>query len=462
MAYKEVLRVEIQEVIRRWQTRGSQRQIAEGTGLSRATVRKYLSAAKGEGIAQDGSAPSEEQLSRLAGISRAGPKRVETPVEDSLAPWGDQIYQWLTGDRLKVTRVQELLATRGCAVSYTSLRRFIRKRNWGRRSVRTVRMADTEPGEVAEADFGRLGMITDPATGRRKVVWALIIVLSYSRHCFVWPTHSQKFEDVVVGLEAEWAFFGGVPKYLVIDNFPAAVAGSDPLHPRLTRGFLEYSQHRGFVADPARARHPKDKPKVERSVPYVRERLFKGGDFNGLAHLRSEARRWCLEVAGQRIHGTTRRQPLVVFQDEERHTLLPWDGEPYEITHWRTAKVHSDHHVSCQYALYSVPASCCPPGQKVEIRLDSKLVRIYHRGQAGQDPRASAQRRPRYRSRRLFGRAHRLHHEGAGAHQAQRCSAGTGGGPIRPTALRRPASLVEDQAGAQADQAGGALHRRAS
>ena len=81
-------------------------------------------------------------------------------VEDSLAPWADQIYQWLTGDRLKVTRVQELLSARGCTVSYTSLRRFIRKRNWGGRSARTVRMAGTEPGEVAEADFGRLGMIT--------------------------------------------------------------------------------------------------------------------------------------------------------------------------------------------------------------------------------------------------------------------------------------------------------------
>ena len=238
MAYKEVVfRVKVQEVIRRWQAGGSQRQIAEGTGLSRATVRKYLAAAKGEGIAQDGPAPSEEQLSRLAGISRAGPKRVETPVEDSLAPWADQVYQWLTGDRLTVTRIQELLTARGCTVSYTSLRRLIRKRNCGRRSVRTVRMADTEPGEVAEADFGRLGMITDPATGRRKVVWALIIVLSYSRHCFVWPTHSQKLEDVIAGLEAAWAFFGGVPRYLVIDNFPAAVAGSDPLHPRLTEDF---------------------------------------------------------------------------------------------------------------------------------------------------------------------------------------------------------------------------------
>ena len=60
--------------------------------------------------------------------------------------------------------------------------------------------------------------------------------------------------------------------------------------------------------------------------------------------------------------------------------MVPWDGEPYEVTHWRTAKVHPDHHVACQYALYSVPSALCPPGQQVEIGLGSKLVRIYHRG----------------------------------------------------------------------------------
>ena len=86
-------------------------------------------------------------------------------------------------------------------------------------------------------------------------------------------------------------------------------------------------------------------------------------------------------VAGMRIHGTTRRQPLQVFLDEERLALLPWDGVPYEVTHWRTAKVHTDHHVACQYALYSVPSTLCPPGQQVEVGLGLKLVRIFHRGQ---------------------------------------------------------------------------------
>ena len=56
--------------------------------------------------------------------------------------------------------------------------------------------------------------------------------------------------------------------------------------------------------------------------------------------------RWCRDVAGRRVHGTTRRQPLVVFLDEERETRALWDGEPYEITHWRTVKVHPDHHVA--------------------------------------------------------------------------------------------------------------------
>ena len=149
---------------------------------------------------------------------------------------------------------------------------------------------------------------------------------------------------------------------------------------RAARGFLEYSQRRGFIADAARVRHPKDKPKVERGVPYARERFFKGGEFTDLPHLRSEAQRWCRDVAGLRIHGTTRRKPLVVFQDEERHALIPWDGEPYEISGWRNAKVHQDHHIQCLQALYSVPSSLCPPGQKVEIRVDSKLVHIYHRG----------------------------------------------------------------------------------
>ena len=105
-----------------------------------------------------------------------------------------------------------------------------------------------------------------------------------------------------------------------------------------------------------------------------------------LADVRGQAQRWCSQVAGLRIHGTTRRQPLVVFQDEERQALLPWDGQLYEIADWRNAKVHQDHHIQCQQALYSVPSSLCPPGQRVEVQGGQQAGANLPPGSADQDP----------------------------------------------------------------------------
>ena len=170
MAYREVHCVEIREVIRRWQAGLSQRRIAGGTGVSRPTVRRYIEAAEAAGLEPGGPEPSEEQLARLATLSRTGPRQAAVPSEELLAPWAEQVEGWLTAERLQVTRVQELLAERGCEVSYSSLRRFIARRGWGRRQPVTVRMEDGPPGEVAELDFGRLGLIPDPESGRRRTV----------------------------------------------------------------------------------------------------------------------------------------------------------------------------------------------------------------------------------------------------------------------------------------------------
>ena len=90
MAYRKVTRVEIQEIIRRWQSGRrvppnclGDRCIAEhGAQVPLPAQGQVLSAAKAEGIARDGPAPTADQLSRQA----------ETPSEDLLAPWADQIY----------------------------------------------------------------------------------------------------------------------------------------------------------------------------------------------------------------------------------------------------------------------------------------------------------------------------------------------------------------------------------
>ena len=113
----------------------------------------------------------------------------------------------------------------------------------------------------------------------------------------------------------------------------------------------------------------------------MRERFFKGGSFADLEDCKRQAERWCSEVAGLRVHGTTRKLPLEVFASEECQHLQPHDGVIYDVPLWREAKVHPDHHISFGQALYSVPASTCPPGTKLEVRGDRTLVRLYKKGE---------------------------------------------------------------------------------
>lgn len=146
----------------------------------------------------------------------------------------DQVARWLQEERLQLTRVHELLVRDGVVISYTTLRRYVRETGLWKRAPSTVRMADCPPGEVAEMDFGRLGSIVDASTGKKQTVWALLVVLPYSRHCFVWPLLQQTLIESVTGLEAAWRFFGGVPQRLILDNFPAAPRGA--VYPRGLRG----------------------------------------------------------------------------------------------------------------------------------------------------------------------------------------------------------------------------------
>ena len=67
------------------------------------------------------------------------------PSQDLLMQWGDQIYQWLTGDRSQMTRIHELLAVIGCRVSYSSLRRFTVKGDRGPRAELHPQAAQCRP-----------------------------------------------------------------------------------------------------------------------------------------------------------------------------------------------------------------------------------------------------------------------------------------------------------------------------
>ncbi|MCZ6807429.1 MAG: IS21 family transposase, partial [Deltaproteobacteria bacterium] len=375
----------ILDVLRR-ATRGErQRAISRVTGHSRSTIRRWLKVARHSGWQPCDGEPGEGLAREIA--TQVRPVRDEASPGESqarLLPHRAQIEAWLSPEDerrgLRLTKVQQLLARKGVVVPYSSLHRFAVERcGFADRRRLTVRRADVDPGELAEVDFGKLGLVWDPASERRRVHHALIVTLVYSRHQYVYVTPSQKVPDLIAGLEEAWAFFGGCPARVVLDNLKAAVTKADRYDPIFQRTFAEYAGYRGFVIDAAVPRSPTGKPVVERGVQYMRESFFRGESWLDRDHVQREAIRWCLETAGQRVHGTTRRRPRVVFENEEHPKLIALAKEPFDPPSWSQCKVHPDHHVQFLKGFYSAPTRHV--GKQVWVRGDSKLVRIYVDGE---------------------------------------------------------------------------------
>ena len=377
MARKEYSMIEIVDVLRRYQQGDGIRAIARSTGIDRNTVRKYLRMAEEKGFSKAGSIELEalamEVFQEAQGPS--GPPAVRNPV---LRSYQQLLEEWLAKDQLTLTKAHIKLARMGVTVSYSSLYRYVQE-HLSPSLRNTVRMADCEPGEVAEVDFGRLGLLEDREAGRKRLLHALVVTLRYSRHQHVWVTFRQDLSSLIQGIEEAWLFFGGISRRVVIDNLRAAVVKSDRYAPLFQRTSLEYSQYRGFLLDSTVVRHPEGKATVERQIPYVRENFFKGESFRDREHVQQEAIRWCQSTAGLRIHGTTRQRPRIVFEQEEQRALLPLTGERFDTPQWGFCKVHPDHHIRFGYALYSVPTRYI--GQEVDVRKDSQLVRLYLKGE---------------------------------------------------------------------------------
>ena len=311
---------------------------------------------------------------RRSGLARPGGHGL---AWGQLEPCQEQIAQWVK-DGVTVVKIGVLLERRGVVVPYRTLHRFCVERCGFGPAATTVRVADGEPGMECQIDFGYLGLLADPVTGRRRKVHALIFTACYSRHMFVWLSFSQTLAAFVAGCEAAWAFFGGVFKVVIPDNASPIVADADAVNPRFTAGWLDYAQHCGFATDAARVRSPKDKPKVERAVQYVRGNFWAGEDFAGLADAQERVAAWCQMTAGMRIHGTIAARPAEVFAGHEAGLLLPVPAA-YDVPVFTSVKVHRDFHVEVARSLYSAPKEYL--GRHLDARADSCLVKLFHRGQ---------------------------------------------------------------------------------
>jgi transposase len=381
MAFREVSVIQVREVLRRWMRNdGGERVIAEGAGVDRKTARRYIEAAEQLGLDRSGDDAqlNDELIGRVCEIVRPSRPNGHGASRELLNVHEESIKEWLD-QGLSAAKVGDLLARRGVNVPDRTLQRFCAEKGGAKRRGDTVRVADGDPGQELQTDFGRMGVVFDPHTNRRRVVHALIVVAVWSRYMFVWLTYGQRTEDVIEGLDAAWRFFNGVFPILIPDNLSPVVTKADTIEPQFNDTFLEYAQDRGFLIDAARVRHPKDKPRVERQVPYVRGRFFAGETFVDLVDAQRRAEEWCRSGAGLRIHGTTRCRPAEAFAASEQGLLLPAPLLPYDVPIFSSPKVHKDRHVEVARSIYSVPGELV--GQTLLARADAATVKLYAKGQ---------------------------------------------------------------------------------
>jgi hypothetical protein len=150
----------------------------------------------------------------------------------------------------------------------------------------------------------------------------------------------------------------------------------DLYDPKLNRAYGELAAHYGCLIDPARASKPKDKPRVERQMPYVRDSFWRGRVWGSEAEMQAAAVVWCQEVAGRRQHRSLEgAAPAVVFAAVEADALRGLPLSRFELARWSTPKVGPDCHIKVAKALYSVPWKLI--GRRVDARESDRIVEVF-------------------------------------------------------------------------------------
>lgn len=259
-------------------------------------------------------------------------------------------------------------------VSYSQFGKYLRK-HLGTKLPKPAPILTHRAGEKAQVDYADGLWLTERRTGNKKRVQLFCGVLPFSSLTFAEFSSSQKLHDFIRSHERMWSYFGGVTRYVVIDNLKAGVTKSHCYDPDINPTYCDYGNHSGFAVLPARPRTPRDKASVEAAIGVI-QRIFyqkyRNTIFYTLEEMNHHLRSFINELNGQimKEFGASRRERFT----EEAKQLLPLPEALYEMFEIKIAKVHPDCCVQVFKALYSVHFSYI--GQEVRVKISDKMVTI--------------------------------------------------------------------------------------
>lgn len=386
--------IDVVEVLQHWYAGRSKVDVAASVGVDRGTVRKYVAPAEAAGLVPGGPPLSRAEWIEL--VQGWFPELVDAKARSLTYPEINahrERIEAMLETNTPTTVHQRLRDEHDLVAGISSFRRYVWLEFGDRPSPAqvTVWRPPVEPGSEAQIDYGYLGSWFDPIAERARRVWAFVMVLAACRHMFVRPVLSMDQRVWAACHVAAFEFFGGVPARLVPDNLKTGVIKPDLYDPKFNRAYAELAAHYGCLIDPARAAKPKDKARVERPMPYVRDSMWRGRSWDSVEHMQTGALNWCTEVAGRRHHRSLDgAQPAAVFAAIEAPALAALPVEPFELAAWSRPKVHPDCHVKVGRALYSVPwrligrhVDAREGDRTVEVFVDGTLVKTWARIERG-------------------------------------------------------------------------------
>jgi transposase len=360
---------EYRQVLVRMRQGDSDRQIAKGRLMGRpkaAALRRV--AAENGWLDPEQPLPEDETLAEalLAKDPQPGPS-------SQVEPFRNQIIAWKQAGINGTTIHQALMREHGFTGSYSAIRRFVQGLELSTPAA-TVPL-DFAPGEAAQVDFGAGPRILDTSTGELRKTWVFVMTLCFSRHQYAEIVWDQSVATWLSCHRRAFEWFNAVPARLIIDNAKCAITRACRHDPQVQRTYGEYAEGYGFKIDACPPGEPQLKGRVEAGVKYIKRAFLPLRQFRDLVDANAQLRSWILAEAGNRVHGTTREQPLAQFEAVEKVLLRPLPDVPPELAVWARVKVHRDAHIQFEKAYYSVPFRLM--SQHLWLKATPATVRLY-------------------------------------------------------------------------------------
>lgn len=282
----------------------SVRNIAEQTGLSVNTVRKY--------------------------IQHDGPVHY-TPRP--IPPCKIDPFQIYLQDRVRSAQPDWLPATvlfreiheQGYDGGLSQLRAYLRTLKPMSKDDPLVRF-ETAPGQQMQADWIEFR--------RKPRLSAFVATLGHCRQSYVEFVSDERIETLLACHTHAFDFFEGVVNDVLYDNMKTVVIERDAYGEgkhRFHAGLWDFARHYGFQPKLCKPYRAKTKGKVERFNHYLRYSFFvplasqlkQASLIVDVATANQAVRHWLRTIANQRVHGTTGKVPHVCWEEAERAHLKP-------------------------------------------------------------------------------------------------------------------------------------------